>query len=351
MSIPVKGAAAAERATLRYSVQGPVVSHDPARHRATALAAIDHAAGRQRRLRDDRDQPGAGLGEPAPGAFRFHPSPTNFHYADVDGNHRLAGDRLRAGAQARRRPDAGAGRRPLRLDRACATSARCPASTTRPRAGSPRPTRTICPPAGRATASRLSRSSEPYRYERIADVLSRSRDHSARRQRRAAARHIVHAGAAADRVAARARLPTRAQPAVAMLRGWDARLDADSAAAALFEILWRELGTRHARRDRPRAGASAGRRRSRPSVLLGLLAHPDARLGADPAAARDALLDAALAAAWANARASSGPDPAAWRWGTLHQVAHPRIRCRASRRSPPPFRRSRARARAATTTR
>ena len=57
-----------------------------------------------------------------------------------------------------------------------------------------------------------------------------------------------------------------------------------------------------------------------PSVLLGLLAHPDARLGADPAAARDALFDAALAAAWAQAREALGPDPAAWRWGALHQV-------------------------------
>ena len=62
-----------------------------------------------------------------------------------------------------------------------------------------------------------------------------------------------------------------------------------------------------------------------PSVLLGLLAQPDARLGADPAAARDAMFDAALVAAWGSAQAKLGPDPAAWRWGTLHQVqiAHP----------------------------
>jgi penicillin amidase len=37
------------------------------------------------------------------------------------------------------------------------------------------------------------------------------------------------------------------------------------------------------------------------------------------------LFDAALVAAWNGARERLGPDPSAWRWGTLHQVriAHP----------------------------
>ena len=55
-------------------------------------------------------------------------------------------------------------------------------------------------------------------------------------------------------------------------------------------------------------------------MLLGLLARPDGRLGADPQAARDAMLDAGLASAWASARSLLGPDPAKWRWSTLHQV-------------------------------
>jgi penicillin amidase len=76
-----------------------------------------------------------------------------------------------------------------------------------------------------------------------------------------------------------------------------------------------------------------------PSVLLGLLARPDSRLGPDPAAARDAMFDAALAAAWTNARQLLGPDPAAWRWGTLHRVriAHPLSRIPAIAAAFPPI--------------
>ena len=86
VSIPVKGAAP-RAATLRYAAQGPVVSHDPARHRATALAAIDlqpGASGAFAMIAINLARDWADLHE---SAFRFHPSPTNFHYADVDGNH------------------------------------------------------------------------------------------------------------------------------------------------------------------------------------------------------------------------------------------------------------------------
>jgi penicillin amidase len=59
--------------------------------------------------------------------------------------------------------------------------------------------------------------------------------------------------------------------------------------------------------------------------MLQLLAAPDARFGPRPLAARDALVDAALAAGWQKAVERAGPDPAKWRWGDLHRViiAHP----------------------------
>jgi penicillin amidase len=112
-----------------------------------------------------------------------------------------------------------------------------------------------------------------------------------------------------------------------MLRGWDGRLDADSGPADLFEILWRELGTRMLAAIVPERARELVKEIA-PSVLLGLLAHPDTRLGPDPVSARDALFDAALAAAWAQAHEQLGPDPAAWRWGSLHQVRirHPLYR-------------------------
>jgi len=59
--------------------------------------------------------------------------------------------------------------------------------------------------------------------------------------------------------------------------------------------------------------------------MLQMLATPDKRLGSDPAAKRDALVDKALVAGWAKAIKLSGPNPALWRWGDVHQVsiAHP----------------------------
>ena len=59
--------------------------------------------------------------------------------------------------------------------------------------------------------------------------------------------------------------------------------------------------------------------------MLNILAAPDKRLGADPVAARDALIDRALAAGWKKALDQGGADPAQWRWGDLHRVSisHP----------------------------
>ncbi|WP_437374743.1 penicillin acylase family protein [Inquilinus limosus] len=104
-----------------------------------------------------------------------------------------------------------------------------------------------------------------------------------------------------------------------MLRTWNARLDAGSAAAALFELWW----TRHLK---PVLFARlvpdpAIRRLLAPGDVAGILAaleEPDARFGADPAAARDFLLIETLAAAMRDARRRLGDDPSAWRWGDLH---------------------------------
>ena len=129
-----------------------------------------------------------------------------------------------------------------------------------------------------------------------------------------------------------------AAPAVAMLRAWDGRLDAESGAAALFENVWRDLSQRMLAAVVP-AQAKALVTEIAPSVLLGLIAHPDARLGPDPAAARDAMLNAALAAGWDNAAKLLGPDPKAWRWGSLHRVrlTHPLARIPAIAAAFPPI--------------
>ena len=335
ISIPVRGAAP-HATTLRYAAQGPVVSHDPARRRATALAAIDlqpGASGAFAMIAINLARDWAGLHE---AAFRFHPSPTNFHYADVDGNH---GWQAIGFVPVRRRGD---GLMPVpgdgRYDWTGIRDFRALPSDYNPAKGWFASANQNNLPEG-WPRDRIPAFSfrEPYRYQRIADVLSAQPRH--RLADSIALQHDTLSTPARQLIAL---LPARgsagSEPAIAMLRGWDGRLDAGSGPAALFEILWRELGTRMLAAIVPERARGLVDEIS-PSVLLGLLAFPDRRLGADPAAARDALFDAALAAAWASARAQLGPDPAAWRWGTLHQVRirHPLSRIPAIAAAFPPI--------------
>lgn len=333
-SIAVKGAPPIA-ATLRYSVQGPVVSHDPERRRATALAAIElqpGASGVFAMIAINLARDWASLRD---AAFRFHPSPTNFHYADIDGNH---GWQVIGFAPVRRRGD---GLMPVpgdgRYDWTGVRDFRALPSEYNPAKGWFASANQNNLPQG-WPRDRIPAFSfrDPYRYERIESVLSAQPRH--RLADSVALMHDTMSTPARQLVAL---LPARgsagATPAITMLRGWDGRLDAASGPAALFEILWRELGARMLAAIVPeRARALVDE--IAPSVLLGLLARPDRRLGPDPTAARDAMFDAALAAAWTSAREQMGADPAAWRWGSLHQVRirHPLSRIPAIAAAFPP---------------
>jgi penicillin amidase len=107
--------------------------------------------------------------------------------------------------------------------------------------------------------------------------------------------------------------------ALSLLKGWNCALDADSAAAALFEVWW----MRHLR---PRLLAKLARDSALAKLLasgdidgmLDTLEKPDARFGAEPRRERDALLADTLAKAAAECRERLGADPARWRWGALH---------------------------------
>ncbi|RYY47195.1 MAG: penicillin acylase family protein [Sphingomonadales bacterium] len=319
-SILVKGAPV-KSVTHRHAVQGPVISHDSARRRATVLGSVElqpGASGAFAMIAINLARDWKGLRE----AFAFHPSPTNFHYADVDGNHgwqvigfmpvRRAGDGLL--------PVPGDGR----YDWTGMRDFRALPSEYNPSKGwFASANQNNLPPDWPRDRIPAFSFREPYRYQRIADVLAAQTKHSVADS--VALQHDTFSAPARELIAL---LPMQgsagAEPAIAMLRGWDAHVRADSGPAALFQILWRELGARTLAAivpDRARGLVD----QIAPSVLLGLLARPDARLGADPVKARDGLLDAALAAAWKRALAQLGTDPGAWRWGTLHQVriAHP----------------------------
>lgn len=314
-TIAVKDAAP-ERVTLRYSVHGPVIAHDPARRRASALASIamlPGGAGSFAMIAINLAKDWKSLRK----AFRLHPSPTNFHYADVEGN---TGWQVIGFAPVRKRGDGllpvpGDGRYDWKGTRdfstmpseynpakgwfASANQNNLPADT----------------PRNRIPAFSFR---DPYRYDRIADVLSRQPRHGLADS--VALQFDTFSGPAHQLLPLLPQQPSAAaRPAVEMLRGWNARIDAESGAAALFEIAWRDLGKRMLAAIVPER-ARALVTEIAPSVLLGLLARPDARLGPDPLATRDAMLDASLAAAWASAQQLLGRDPAKWRWGTLHQV-------------------------------
>jgi len=335
ISVPVKDGPE-HVATLRWSVHGPVVSHDPARRRATALAAIELQPGASGVFAMIAINLARDWNDLRANAFRFHPSPTNFHYADVDGNH---GWQVIGFVPQRRRGD---GLMPVpgdgRYDWTGMRNFEALPNDYNPAKGWFASANQNNLPEG-WPRDRIPAFSfrDPYRYQRIADVLE------------AQPRHAIADSLALleDTLSTPARqlvalLPARgsagAAPALAMLRGWDGRLEADSGPAALYQLLWRELGQRMLAAIVPEPARGLVDEIA-PSVLLGLLGTPDARLGANPVAARDAMFDAALVAAWAGAQERLGPDPAVWKWGTLHRVniRHPLHRIPAIAAAFPPI--------------
>lgn len=117
-----------------------------------------------------------------------------------------------------------------------------------------------------------------------------------------------------------------AAEARAVLAGWDHRLAAESGPAALFEIWF----TNHLMPAIPKALGPEGL-----GKLVGVVdtqlyleileAAEDPGFGAEPVAARDALLLSTLEAAWAEAQQRMGEELAGWAWGRIHQgyFSHP----------------------------
>jgi penicillin amidase len=335
-AIRVKGAEP-RRVTMRYSVHGPVLRHDPAARRATALASVTMMPGAMNgfsmiAINTARDW------DSLRAAFEWHPSPTNFHYADIDGNHGwqvIGAAPLRKGGYDGLLPAPGDGR-----------------YDWTGRYGAEKLPRDYNPTKGWfATANQdnlptnYSRTQgplafsfrEPYRYERIVDVLKAQPHHTLADS--VALQHDVMSTPARQLCALIPANPSvAAKSAADMLRGWNGQLDADSGRAALFQMLWADLGKRVLDAIVP-----AQARELVPSIATGelirLIGEPDARFGQDRKATRDRLFDEALATAWAEANKLLGADPARWRWGTLHRVriSHPLSRIPAIAAAFPPI--------------
>ncbi|WP_342359138.1 penicillin acylase family protein [Terrarubrum flagellatum] len=114
-----------------------------------------------------------------------------------------------------------------------------------------------------------------------------------------------------------------AEAPLALLRGFDGRLAADSAAAALFEIWW----AKHLKPALFRRAAGEAASLLVPgdaSAIVAALENP-ARYFGDDAGARDRLLIETLAAATRETKTLLGDDVASWSWGRLHHggFSHP----------------------------
>ena len=319
--IAVKGGAP-QRIVLRYCEGRPVIAEDPAKNRAIAFATVTMLPGANMRfaivainLAKDWDS----LRE----AFRMHVSPTNLHYADIDGN---TGWQAIGFAPIRPRHDGlfpapGDGS----FDWKGVQAVEDMPSRFNPDSGVIVSANAMNLPPDYPYGERILSLtwSDPFRHDRIEEVLGAQGQHSL--DDSVALLHDTIAIPARKLVAM---LPEKLSPdareAARMLAGWDGDLAADSGAALLYEMVIAELSERfHAAVIPPSARDIVTRVNL--DAMLTALETLDTRLGPDPAATRRALIDGALAGGWAKAVEVGGADPGQWRWGDLHRVtiAHP----------------------------
>ncbi|HET7885694.1 MAG TPA: penicillin acylase family protein [Bradyrhizobium sp.] len=110
-----------------------------------------------------------------------------------------------------------------------------------------------------------------------------------------------------------------ARKGLELLKPWDARDDAESAAAAVYEVwIANHLGAALLKAVAPKAADLIAPEASSISPIVAYLEAPDAALGADPKAARDRVLSESLGRAVADVGEKLGADTSMWRWGRLH---------------------------------
>ncbi len=161
----------------------------------------------------------------------------------------------------------------------------------------------------------------PYRYERIRSVIDEARraHHGLTLADLESLQNDVLALPARELQRLLGASVLAHDPALAEFLRWDGRLTRESPEAALYEVWLQEIG----RRVGARLSASHGEHYQSllPDTLLRILGSPGTSLfGADPVAARDALLTEALQAARQVLGALLGPDPSRWSWGRLHPI-------------------------------
>ena len=179
----------------------------------------------------------------------------------------------------------------------------------------------------------------PFRYQRIAEVLERTRNHTLRDSVDLQTDYLsVPARAIIARLQGLRSEDQKVEEALEMLRRWDCALAADSVPAALFEV-WYRLHLRPTLLARAVAEAApsgdptkavtaatpldeeVGEVRAEPQ----LMENPDGRLGPEPEEVLTEAMPSTLKGAIQHVERLLGPDKEAWEWGKLHQalLVHP----------------------------
>ena len=163
----------------------------------------------------------------------------------------------------------------------------------------------------------------PYRRQRIGEVLAATEAMTVEDAVRLQADYVsiparrLLALLRTDQAAADA----EAAAALELLAGWNGELTANSAAATLFEVWWREhLEVEVGKRMAAALGTGEAPVPVHDENLLRILEEADPRLGEPRQAARDEALLASLGAAYTDVAQRLGADPASWRWGDLHRI-------------------------------
>jgi penicillin amidase len=319
--ILVKGAPA-ERVTLRFANGRPIVSEDATRSRAVAFATVAMLPGANARfamIAINLSTDWTSLRQ----AFKLHVSPTNFHYADIDGN---TGWQTIGFAPRRPKHD---GLFPAPGDGDYDWTGILPVEDMphvyNPAEGWFASANQMNLPKDYPYRERIISFSwsDPFRYDRCAEVLRAQPKH--RIEDSIALQHDVQSLPARALVKLLPASPSaEAAEAAALLKRWDCGIEANSGAALLYEMVLPLLSTAVYERVVPAAARDLVTSLNL-AEMLRMLAELDERLGDDPAAARDALVDGALVAGWRKAVELGGPDPASWQWGDLHRVTieHP----------------------------
>ena len=318
-TIEVKGGAARE-VELRFTRHGPVLSSDAATHRAFAMRTVWNESGLAGYFGSSRLLMARSWDDFKSAANAWGAPPLNIVYADVQGN---IGWAASGRAPVRKNWD---GLMPVpgdgRYEWAGFQGKDVLPSLLNPAQGYFATANEMNLPSGYPNEqnkiafewtdrSRIDRINELLGAKTkmtLADSIAIQTDAVSTQSRRAVA--LLASLSSQDAALAQA---------LKLLKAWNHEESTGSAAAAIYEV-WatKHLGKTTVAKAAPEAARLI--ENGQLQAVIEYLEHPDAALGADPAAARDAILIESLKSALTELNQRLSPDMTTWTWGRLHHA-------------------------------